>query len=148
MSDTNATPPPPPEGGQSNQGQPQYQQPQGQPAPAAPLSDSDSRLWATLAHVGIAVSSVVGITIFAPLVIWLIFRERSAYVDAQGKEAVNLSIVLFLGYVISIPLMFVIIGFLTLFILWVLAIVFGIMGAIAANKGEDFRYPFNIRFIK
>ena len=31
---------------------------------------------------------------------------------------------------------------------WVLTIVFGIQGAVAANKGELYRYPFNWRIIK
>jgi hypothetical protein len=28
------------------------------------------------------------------------------------------------------------------------AIIFGVLGAIATNKGEAYRYPFNIRIIK
>ena len=31
---------------------------------------------------------------------------------------------------------------------YILTLVFGIMGGVAANKGEVYRYPINIRFIK
>ena len=44
--------------------------------------------------------------------------------------------------------MFVIIGFITYPLVWVLSIVFSIMGAIAANKGQVYKYPLTIAFIK
>ncbi|WP_061962383.1 DUF4870 domain-containing protein [Demequina flava] len=145
MTENNQTPPPPPEEGSQGQQPPA----QGQPAqPGAALTEKDSRLYAMLGHLGIAVSALVGVTIFAPLVIWLIFRERSAYVDEQGKEAVNFSIMLFIAYVVGWILAFVLIGFVILFAAWLLSIIFGIMAAIAANKGEHYRYPMTIRFIK
>mgnify|MGYP003379104548 CR=1 FL=1 len=33
-------------------------------------------------------------------------------------------------------------------IVWVLGLVFAIMGALAANKGEAYRYPFSLRLVK
>lgn len=127
-----AAPPPP------AYGQPAY----GAPA-AAPLSPSDERLWATLAHVGGILFSFV-----APLVIWLVFRERSRFVDEHGKEALNFQILVTIVYIVSSILFFVVIGFVTFAIAWIGVIVFGIQGAIAANKGAGYRYPVNWRIIK
>ena len=137
MTDDSTTPPPP------------EQPAAGQPAAApAPLSESEGRTYATLAHVGIAASAVVGITIFAPLVIWLIAKDRSAYVNEQGKEALNFSILLTITYIVGWVLAFIFIGFLVLAAAWIASIVLGIMAAIAANKGEHYRYPLNWRLVK
>ena len=121
--------------------QPGYQQP-GYRAPA-PLSPSDERTWATLAHVAPIVTSFV-----APLIIWLVFRERSRFVDDQGKEALNFQIFLAIAYVVGIITAALVIGLLIIFAAWVLSIVFGIRGAIAASRGEPYRYPLTWRVIK
>jgi len=101
------------------------------PVPQQPLSPSDERLWATLGHAGIIILGII-----APLVVWLIFKERSEFVDDQAKEALNFSI---LGTIVTI----VTCGF-----GWIVVIIFCILAAIAANKGERYRYPFNWRIIK
>ncbi len=138
MTDDSTTPPPPPEQPYS-----------GQPAAApAPLSESEGRTYATLAHAGIAASAVVGVTIFAPLVIWLIAKDRSAYVNEQGKEALNFSILITILYIVGWVTIWLFIGFLFLAAAWIGAVVFGIIAAIAANKGENYRYPINWRIVK
>ncbi len=94
--------------------------------------------------------------IFGPLIIWLIKKDQSAWLDRQGKEALNfqISIVIyvfaafFLMFllaitVIGIPLA-VLIG-LGLAAFWLIMV---IMASIEANNGKDFRYPLSIRFIK
>lgn len=108
-----------------------------------PLSDSDQRMWAMLAHVGGILFSFI-----APLIIWLMFKDRGRFVDEQAKEALNFQITLIIGYVISGILFIIIIGAILFFVVWLAAIIFGIMAAIAANKGEAYRYPVAIRLIK
>jgi len=118
--------------------------PQPPVAAAAPLSDSDARLYATLAHGGNILFPAV-----APLIMWLIGKDKSTFVDTEGKEALNFGILLAIGYFVSIILIPVLgLGLLTGFAVWVVSIVFGIKGAMAANKGEAYRYPFNWRLIK
>ncbi len=112
------------------------------PAPR-PLSDSDARLYATLSHVGVIVAGFL-----PPLIFWLIGKDRSAFVDDQGKEALNFSILITMLYVIGGILSVIFVGLLVLFGAWVLSLVFCIQGAIAANKGERYRYPLNWRVIK
>ena len=53
----------------------------------APLSDSDQRMWATIAHIGPVIASFV-----APLVISLVFKGRGQFVEEQAKEALNFQI--------------------------------------------------------
>ncbi len=42
----------------------------------------------------------------------------------------------------------ILIGALLNFLLWIVCIIFSIIAALAANKGEAYRYPFAIRLVK
>jgi uncharacterized Tic20 family protein len=79
-----------------------------------------------------------------PLVIWMMKKEESEFIDDQGKEALNFQITIFLAHM-TIGLITCGLG---IFIIAPLAIVFSVLGAMAANRGEWYRYPMNIRFIK
>ncbi|MFV2143315.1 MULTISPECIES: DUF4870 domain-containing protein [Isoptericola] len=140
---------PDPNAGQDPQQPPQQpygqqppQQPYGQ-QPGGPVSPSDERTWSIVAHAG---GILVGFV--APLVVWLIFKDRSQRLNDQGKEALNFQLTLLLAYVVGSVLTIILIGGLILFAAWVCAIIFGILGAMAASRDELYRYPFKITFIK
>jgi uncharacterized Tic20 family protein len=86
--------------------------------------------------------------LLGPLIVWLIGRDKSDFVDDQGAEVLNFRISLLIYYFVSAILMFVLIGFILVFILMFADIVLTIVGGIKAAQGERFRYPFNIRFVK
>ncbi len=96
-----------------------------------------------LAHLSIIVLGFIG-----PLIFWLIGKDKSAFIDDQGKEALNFGITATIAAVVSAILMVVIIGFLLLPAVSIAVLVFAILGGMAANKGEQYRYPFNIRLVK
>ena len=132
-------PPPAPQYGAA----PGYTAPQYAAAAPAPLSDSDQRLWATLAHIGPIIIGFV-----APLVIWLIYKDRGRYVADQAKEALNFQITVTIAATISSILIFAFIGIVLLPAVLIVALVLMIMAAIAANKGEAYRYPVTLRLVK
>ena len=111
--------------------------------PVQPLSDSDSRMWAMLAHIGGALLSWI-----VPLVVWLVMKDRSRFVEEQSKEALNFQITLFIAHVIAGFLWVIIIGMVLTPLIAIAGLVFGIIGGLAANKGEAYRYPFALRLIK
>jgi uncharacterized Tic20 family protein len=125
-----ATPPPPPQN-------PGY-------APTTEMSPADQRLWATLTHVG-------GILFnwLAPLITYLVLKDRGAFVRAHTATALNFQLTLLIAYAAAFVLTLISFGILGFVFLvpWVLAIVFGIMAAIAANKGEFYTYPMAIKFV-
>lgn len=124
-----ATPPPPPQ-------TPNYGQ------PVTEMTPADQRLWSTLTHVG-------GILFgwLAPLITYLVLKDRGAFVRAHTATALNFQLTLLIAYVVGAVLSLVIIGYLILLAAWVLSIIFGIMAAIAANKGEFYTYPMSIKFV-
>ena len=83
-----------------------------------------------------------------PLIIWLIKKDQSPFVNDQGKEALNFQLMLLIGYIIGSVTMFVCVGFIIVPAVAIVSIVFSIMAAIKANAGIAYRYPFNLRLIK
>ena len=80
------------------------------------------------------------------------FRERSGFVDQEGKKAVNFQITLLIGYVIvlvadAIFLPFFLTNLLNLG-LWIVSIVFSVQGYQAVQRGQAFRYPVSLELIK
>lgn len=82
-----------------------------------------------------------------PLVIYLVKRDESPFIAKHAAESLNFQISLIVYYVGSMVLMLLLIGFLTFLATFVIGIVFPIMGAVAASRGDTFRYPLSIRFV-
>lgn len=111
--------------------------------PAATTPSTDDRNIAMLAHLLGIVSGFVG-----ALIIWLIKKDQSAYVDDQAKEALNFQITMLIAFVGAWILMFVLIGMLLMPLLLVANLVFCILAAVAASNGKNYRYPVAIRLLK
>jgi uncharacterized Tic20 family protein len=81
------------------------------------------------------------------LIVWILKKDDSAYIADQAKEALNFQITILLAQFIAGILVFILIGFLFIFIIWVINIVFCIIAAISTSKGENYRYPLTLRLI-
>lgn len=109
-----------------------------------PRADDAERLYSVFQHLTL----LTHIPIFVALVMWLIRRDRSPFVDDHGKEAVNFQISLCIYYLIGAaasPLCGV--GVPIIIAAYILGIVGMILAAVAAGKGRYFRYPACIRLI-
>lgn len=137
--DYSAAPPPPPPPGSAPPPPPAYAAPTGE----QPLSQSDERLWAMLAHL-----SEIVLALIAPLLIMVLLGKRSAFVEDQAKEALNFHITLLIASVVSWILVFVFIGIFMLIAVIIYGLVFAIIAAIKAYNGELYRYPITFRFVK
>jgi len=82
------------------------------------------------------------------IVLWQTQKDKMPALDAHGKMVTNWLISSVIYGVISFVLMFVLIGFLTGFALWLMMIIFPIIGGIKANNGELWEYPLTIKFLK
>jgi len=86
--------------------------------------------------------------IIVPIVIWQTQKDKIPGLDAHGKMVVNWMISVTIYSIVSIVLMFFIIGFLTIIAVGLMGIIFPIIGGIKANNGELCDYPLTIKFIK
>tara|TARA_R110002051_G_C8701043_1_gene494404 strand:- start:760 stop:1083 length:324 start_codon:yes stop_codon:yes gene_type:complete len=107
------------------------------------MSPSDEKLWATLIHVG-------GIFFgFVPaLVGYLVLKDRGPFVNAHARTALNFQITMAIAYVVSLFLMLILIGYVTLFAVAIVILIFSIMAAVAANNGQSYKYPLTFEFVK
>lgn len=112
-----------------------------------PLSTptSDERVMGILSHI---LAIVPGIGIFGPLVIWLIKKDESSFVEANAKESLNFQLTMLIAYAVSWVLVIVLIGALLFFVIWVVNIVLVIVASVKTSENKIYRYPFNLRLIK
>ncbi|WP_294570741.1 DUF4870 domain-containing protein [uncultured Arthrobacter sp.] len=116
---------------------------EGAPATALPLTASQDRQFATLAHFG-------GILGFVPsLVIYLIFKDRGPFTAQESKEALNFTlpptILAFVAWMLSLlPVLggvFAVVNAL----IWVGIAVCSVAAGIQVNRGRPYRYALNLR---
>jgi hypothetical protein len=107
-------------------------------------STQDDRNMALLIHLGGIVTGFI-----IPLVVWLIKKDQSRYIDDQGKEALNYQINLMVHALVLTVIAVATCGFgILLFIPWmVYAIVFPIIAATKVSAGEVYRYPWIFRLV-
>jgi len=115
----------------------------GEAAGSGEAVPQQSRTMGMLAHLLGLFTSFVG-----PLAIWLVKKEEDPFVDDQGKEALNFQLTLVIGYVVSMFLSLICIGYFLAMAIWVIDIVFSIIACVKANSGVRYRYPICLRFIK
>ena len=110
---------------------------------AQPLTPADEKLWATLVHVG-------GIFFnFVPALIgYLMLKDRGPLVRQHTTTALNFQITLAIAGVVGAITFLLIIGIFIIFAAAVVNIIFSIIAAVAANKGESYEYPLAIKFLK
>lgn len=109
------------------------------------LAENDEKTMSMLAHILGGVTSVVG-----PLLIWILKKEESPFVDDQGKEATNFQITMLIGYVAATILGVFTGGCLSVILypaVGIVSLIFAILGGLEANKGVAYRYPFALRLI-
>jgi uncharacterized Tic20 family protein len=126
--------------------------PQPAAAPAAPLTEAEDKQWASFAHLG----GIIGI--LPSLIIWLIFKDRGPKTNVEGKEALNFQITLIIGWAIVLIIgsiltavtlgLFLPIQMILYLAIFVVSLIFSIMGFQKVNAGGSYRYPFALRFIK
>ena len=108
------------------------------------------------AHIG-------GIVWFLPaLIIWLVAKDRGPRTSVEGKEALNWQITFTMAYIALLIVVSIVnsallaaglfflppIVALLPFALWVVNVVFSIIGGVTVNGGGSYRYPVNLRLIK
>ena len=108
------------------------------PPPIRPTLEisSDDRMWAMMSHLAMFVFAI-----FGPLIIYLVKKEESQFIAEHAREALNFQIAVMIVSLISLctfvgPLLVAVAG-----------IVYSILAALEANKGQPYRYPYSIRLV-
>jgi uncharacterized Tic20 family protein len=110
------------------------------------------RTWTTFGHLVGLLSlmdfSVLGL--IGALVMWYVKRGQSPFIDDHTTESVNFQISLLIYAAIGVALSFISLGLLAIPAVLALAFlrIWGcVRGAMAAHRGEYYRYPMSFRFV-
>ncbi len=118
------------------------------PPGAARKRAEESRTWSMLCHLASFAGSTIPFGhIVGPVLVWQIQKNAFPSVDLHGREAVNFQLSLTLYGLLCIPLCFFLIGIPILLGLVVLDVVCTVLAALAAYRGEPYRYPLCLRFV-
>ena len=109
----------------------------------------EAKTWGMLCHLAGFAGYLTGIgQILGPLIVWILKKDQYAFVDDQGKEALNYNISMTLWMIIAGLSIFLLVGFVLLPVLALVDIILKIVAAVKANEGVAYRYPLTIRFLK
>jgi uncharacterized Tic20 family protein len=102
-----------------------------------------------IAHLSQLVTLVIGFgSLILPLILWLTQKDKVYQMDTHGKNIVNFQLSLIVYCIICVPLILLFgLGLLGFAVLGVIAIVFPIINAIKASRGETPSYPLSFNFI-
>jgi len=120
-----------------------------------PLTESEERTWAMLAHFSVLLNMVSGfVGGIVAIIIYFIYKDRSRFVAYHAVQSfifqsitwigagIVSAILITIGSTLSfliIPLLCLIPGFLVLLLIPG-SLIYGIIGGVQVNNGEDFRY--------
>lgn len=113
-------------------------------APVTPMNPTDEKMWATLIHVGGVIFS------FLPALIgYVALKDRGPFIRAHSATALNfqISLVIYATVLVPITLVTLGIGGILYLPLAIVALVFMILAALAANRGQFYTYPLTIKFL-
>lgn len=120
-----------------------------------PLTVNEEWQWAMFAHLGVLVNLVSGfLGPLVPLIIYMIYKERSRYVAYQSLQALIFQLVWWVGGGILTGAAWAITGLLSVVIIGIVciplaclvslmplvALGYGIYGGIQTSQGQDFKY--------
>lgn len=107
------------------------------------MPSRDERLIAAAIYIVSFFTAFIG-----PIVIWLLKKDDSPFIDYHGREYLNFLISYAVYSIISVVLMLVLIGFILIWVIGVLAFIFTIIAAVKAFDGQTYRIPLVFRVIR
>jgi uncharacterized protein len=102
----------------------------------------DETLWAVLSHLSYFVVPLIG-----PLVIMLAVGQDRPFARANAVEALNFHLTLLFASLVSLVLVFVIVGIFLLIALALWGLVLTILAAVKSGQGLGYRYPLTLRLV-
>lgn len=107
------------------------------------------RSYCTLIHVSQLSSIVIpGLGIILPIVLWIAHKDQNEDIDQHGRVTANWLLSLLVYSVICFILTFIIIGAFGFIVIGLLNIIFAVVAAVKANRGELWVYPLSFKFFK
>lgn len=118
------------------------------------MTSGEERSVAALAHLSAIIALIVSagwLSFVGPLVVWFLYKDRSAFVRAAAAGSFNFNIWIWVMNVVAWILLFTVVGLPIAVLIWAIAGILTlwchIYGALMAQRGELYPYPFTIRLL-
>lgn len=102
--------------------------------PVSTAATSDDKTMAIFAYAGGFLTWLL-----APIIVWSVKKDKSSWAEDHAREALNFQLALTIYYIV---------GCLIFPLIMVFELDVVIQAYMAASRGELYRYPLNIRFVK
>jgi len=131
-----------------------------------PLPTHQEKNMALFAHLASFGSLVFPFgNILGPMIVWLVKKDESVFVDTHGKESLNFQITYTIGMLLLVGLgsffaissglrdndggiaISIILALGLIILLWFTSLIFVIVASVKASRGEIYHYPVSIRFV-
>lgn len=134
----------------------QYGGPYGyQPGYQPVAAGSEDRTAAALAHAASLIAMVISagwLSFVGPLVMWLLYKDRSPFVRQAAAGSFNFNLGLWLmsivGWICIITVIGIPLGLVLLAVSFLGQIIGHVIGTLRATKGETMNYPFQIKVLR
>lgn len=102
-----------------------------------------------ITHLSQLITLVIGFgSLIVPLILWATQKEKVFNMDEHGKSIVNFQLSLIIYFIVCIPLIiFFGLGLLGFVFLGIIFVIFPVINAIKASRGEAATYPLSLKFI-
>lgn len=102
-----------------------------------------------ITHLSQLITLVIGFgSLIVPLILWATQKEKVFNMDEHGKNIVNFQLSLIIYFIVCIPLIiFFGLGLLGFVFLGIISVIFPVVNAIKASRGEVATYPLSFKFI-
>jgi uncharacterized Tic20 family protein len=102
-----------------------------------------------ITHLSQLITLVIGFgSLIVPLILWATQKEKVFNMDEHGKSIVNFQLSLIIYFIVCIPLIiFFGLGLLGFVFLGIISVIFPVVNAIKASRGEVATYPLSLKFI-
>ncbi len=122
-----------------------------------PVAPTEDRSYATVTHlVTLAAMLFSGglLHVLVPAVAWMVFKDKSAFLKEHARQQLNFQLTFVLAALVGALVTLVTVGLGAivvvpfLVVLFVTDIVCSIKAAMAAHRGEDYRFPLTLDLVK
>ena len=126
-----------------------------QPGSPYPPVAAEDRTPAALAHASSLIAMVISagwLSFVGPLVMWLLYKDRSPFVRQAAAGSFNFNLGLWVmsivGWILIITVIGIPLGILLLAVSFLGQFIGHLIGTIRATKGRSINYPFQIKILR
>ncbi|MBI1948797.1 MAG: DUF4870 domain-containing protein [Deltaproteobacteria bacterium] len=121
------------------------------------IAPTEERSYAVLTHLATLAAMLFSgglLHVFVPAFAWLFFKDKSTFLRDHARQQLNFQLTFVLAALVGALATFLTVGFgaivvvPALVILFVTDIVCSIKAALAAHRGEDYRFPLTLDLVK